>query len=217
MPQTEKAKRELVAIPGPSGTLEGILSTPSTALTQGLTVICHPHPLHEGTMNNKVVHFLAKTFTDNGFAALRFNFRGVGNSEGQYGEGKGETADTLAAISWLRCQHNPTLPLWLAGFSFGGYTSLSAANQNKVAGLVSVAPAVHLFDFNTLSHPECPWLVIQGEKDDIVECDSVLSWTKQMSPAPELITLPDAGHFFHGQLNLLKTHVAAFIQAHASP
>lgn len=213
MSQFKKSKREAVVIPGPSGKLEGILSTPSQGLACGLAVICHPHPAHEGTMNNKVVHFLAKTFHDNGFAALRFNFRGVEKSEGQYDGGQGETLDTLVAMSWLQQQYNPNLPLWLAGFSFGGYTSLSAAGQSNIAGLISVAPAIHLFDFITLPHPKCPWLVIQGEKDEVVKYDDVLHWAKQRLPAPELITLPNASHFFHGQLNVLSDHVANFIQA----
>lgn len=207
------SKRETVLIPGAAGKLEGILSTPTSAA--GLVVICHPHPSHEGTMNNKVVYSLAKTFNDKGFAALRFNFRGVENSEGQYGEGKGETLDTLAAMSWLRQQYNSGLPLWLAGFSFGGYTSLSAAGQSNLAGLISVAPAVHLFDFTSLPQPECPWLVIQGKKDDIVKYTEVVCWARHMSPTPKLIALPEAGHFFHGQLNALKHHVAEFIQAQA--
>lgn len=212
MPQTKKSKREVVLIPGPEGRLEGILSTPAQALPCGLVVICHPHPEHEGTMNNKVVHFLANAFNDNAFAALRFNFRGVEKSEGQYDEGKGETEDTLAAMDWLRQQYKPGLPLWLAGFSFGGYTSLSAAGQNNIAGLISVAPAIYLFDFITLPHPDCPWLVIQGEKDEVVKFNDVLHWAKQKSPAPEFITLPNASHFFHGQLNLLRDHVTDFIQ-----
>ncbi len=215
MSQSKKSKRETVLIPGPGGKLEGILSTPIQAVTCGLAVICHPHPAHEGTMNNKVVHFLAKTFNDNGLTALRFNFRGVENSEGQYDDGKGETLDTLAAMSWLRQQYDPSLPLWLAGFSFGGYTSLNAAGQSNIAGLINVAPAVHLFDFIALPHPECPWLVIQGKKDEIVKYDDVLQWAKQRSPTPEFITLPNASHFFHGQLNLLSDHVADFIQTQA--
>jgi len=215
MPKSKNIKRETVLISGPSGQLEGILSSPTQDLVCGLAVICHPHPAHEGTMNNKVVHFLAKTFNNNGFAALRFNFRGVENSEGQYNEGKGEILDTLAAMSWLQQQYDPGLPLWLAGFSFGGYTSLNAAGQSNIAGLISVAPAIHLFDFIALPHPECPWLVIQGEKDEIVKYDDVLQWTKQKLPNPELITLPNASHFFHGQLNLLSDHVADFIQTQA--
>jgi len=151
MSQAKKSKRKVVLIPGPDGALEGILSTPTQASPCGLAVICHPHPAHQGTMNNKVVHFLANAFDDTGFATLRFNFRGVEKSEGQYDEGKGETLDTLAAVHWLRQQYKPSLPLWLAGFSFGGYTSLSATRQSNIAGLISVAPAIHLFDFITTS------------------------------------------------------------------
>jgi len=213
MTQEKKLKRKVVLIPGSDGALEGILSTPTQASPCGLAVICHPHPAHQGTMNNKVVHFLANAFNDTGFAALRFNFRGVEKSEGQYDEGKGETLDTLAAISWLQEQYDSSLPLWLAGFSFGGYTSLSAAGKSNIAGLISVAPAIHLFDFMTLPHPDCPWLVIQGEKDEVVKFDDVLRWVKQRSPAPEFITLPNATHFFHGQLHLLRDHVVDFIQA----
>ena len=195
---------EPLAIAGPAGRLEAITSCPETEFTsRAVAVVCHPHPLYGGTMQNKVVHYLAKSFNDLGLRALRFNFRGVGASEGRYGEGVGEAADLRAVLAWLG-ERLPGAEIWLAGFSFGAYVALREASHGGVAQLVTVAPPVNFFDFAPLPVPSCPWLLIQGDQDEVVPADDVLSWAGGLSPAPEIISMAGVDHFFHGRLNALR-------------
>jgi len=192
-------------IQGPVGSLEGILACPAdNSVVQSIAVICHPHPLHSGTMQNKVVHYIAKTLNEMGMASLRFNFRGVGDSEGDYAEGQGETDDLLATLGFMRARY-PDAKVVLAGFSFGAYVALRASTKAAVEQLILVAPPVHLFDFTQLSLPNCPCLLIQGEVDEIVSCQDVLIWAQGCHPLPNIVVLPEASHFFHGCLNLLRT------------
>lgn len=207
--------RQTLTFPGPAGKLQAILSEPESdpALVSNAVVVCHPHPLHGGTMHNKVVHYLAKAFSDQGAAALRFNYRGVGDSNGSYDEGQGETEDVLAALDWMHKGY-PHARLWLAGFSFGAYTSLKASTQRELAGLISVAPPVHLFDMTHLPQPQCPWLIIQGDQDMVVSFAAVQHWVAQLSVMPRFVPLEGIGHFFHGKLHALHSVVGEFIRQH---
>lgn len=200
-------------IQGPQGTLEGLIDLPAdTNAIRQIAVLCHPHPLHGGTMNNKVTHSMAKAFSELGFAAIRFNFRGVGASEGRFDHGRGETDDTQAVIEWARKTY-PDTSLWLGGFSFGSYTALNACGQRSdVEGLITVAPAVNLFDFRCLPLPQCPWLVVQGDQDDVVPCDDVLDWAGSVEKRPFVLRMKGAGHFFHGRLNDLRSTVKQFLK-----
>jgi alpha/beta superfamily hydrolase len=171
-------------------------------------IICHPHPLFGGAMGNKVVTTLARTFHDHGMATIRFNFRGVGKSTGAHDQGHGETDDVLAIAAWVK-QERPQDTLWLAGFSFGGYVAANAASSLAVAQLITVAPQVSRFDDIDLSKILCPWLVIQGEADDVISPDAVYEWAEHQQPAPTLVRIPGAGHFFHGQLGDLRKVVEA--------
>src|SRR5574337_2096335 len=134
------ASTEQVKFQGPAGMLEGLLDKPLDA-PRAVAVVCHPHPLQQGAMTNKVTYILARAFNDLGALSLRFNFRGVGKSTGRYDNGVGETGDALAALDWLSAQHRG-LPLWLGGFSFGAYVALRAQSERPVRRLVTVAPAV---------------------------------------------------------------------------
>jgi alpha/beta superfamily hydrolase len=137
---------------------------------------------------------------------LRFNFRGVGNSEGQFDEGDGELADLLAVVDWLqkvRGKHD----IWLAGFSFGACVAAKGAIQLEPKKLVTVAPAVDYVDMKNLAPILCDWVLVQGEKDDVVSPASVFSWAEQRDPQPVVIRFPEAGHFFHGQLAELRMRV----------
>lgn len=185
-------------LPGKVGQLEALVQLPQTDIKKA-AIICHPHPLFGGTMDNKVVHTLAKAFFQMGYATVRFNFRGVGKSEGVYGEAIGETEDTLAVIDWLKKQW-PDVELTLAGFSFGAYVAARTASFYPVAQLVSIAPSVEHADFYSLKNIVCPWLVVQGEKDEVVPPESVYKWVASRKPPPTLIRLPDVTHFFHGHL-----------------
>jgi hypothetical protein len=172
-------------------------------IPEAVAVICHPHPLHGGSLSNKVVHQLAKTFTGLGAVCIRFNFRGVGESEGAYDEGRGELQDLLAVVAWARARW-PELPLWLGGFSFGGSIALQAAQQLAPQRLVTVAPAINYFPDSSLNLPGISWLLIQGGADDIVPATLVTEWAADLEFQPQLVLLEGAGHFFHGRLNELR-------------
>jgi len=197
-------------IEGPIGRLEAIVDRPGEGALQGCAVVCHPHPQHGGTMHNKVAHTLARAFARSGFEALRFNFRGTEQSEGQYDNGVGELDDALAAIEWMRARHG-SYPLWLAGFSFGAAIAVKAAAVTHVDGLISVAPAISRFATGLESQPDCPWLIIQGDQDELVDVDETVEWVDSLEPGPELLIVPQGEHFFHGRLTELKKAVMEFI------
>lgn len=194
----------LERIRGPAGALEVLLSCPAPEQARPASaVICHPHPLYGGTMQNKVVHTVARAYSDLGLRTVRFNFRGVGSSDGAFDHGAGETADVMAVIDWL-ARARPRDSLFLAGFSFGAYVALRAAAQRRPAHLLSIAPPVHMYDFAALPHPQCPWWVIQGEADEVVDAQAVTAWAATLDPAPQLVRLPGVSHFFHQRLNDLR-------------
>ena len=201
--------REL-AIPGPAGLLEAILESPGAGEIAGAAIICHPHPQHGGTMHNKVAHTLARAFLRLGFVALRFNFRGTEGSEGQFDDGIGELDDARAALAWMAQQH-PDRPLWLAGFSFGAAIAVRAAVTAEIGGLISVAPAIVRFAGTLDRQPDCPWLVIQGDEDELVDVDEMIEWFNGLEPGPELLIMPGAEHFFHGRLSELREAVMEFV------
>jgi alpha/beta superfamily hydrolase len=194
-------------IAGPAGAIECAVDEPAAgSAVRGVAVLCHPHPQHGGTMDNKVVQTLARAFVQVGFRAVRFNFRGVGSSAGAWDHGRGEVDDALAVIAALR---DPGLPLALGGFSFGGAiatqaAALLAAAATPAQRLVLVAPAVVNFPAQPVSQDT---LLIHGEADDVVPLAAVLDWARPQ--ALPVTVVPGTGHFFHGQLALLKQIVAA--------
>ena len=197
-------------IDGPVGRLEAIFEQPSEARPVGNVVVCHPHPQHGGTMHNKVAHTLARAFLHAGFVALRFNFRGTEQSGGCYDEGVGELDDALAAMDWMRERQSELSP-WVAGFSFGAAVAVKAAVARPVAGLVSVAPAISRFACGLKTQPSCPWLVVQGDQDELVDVEETIEWVNGLEPGPELMIIDDAEHFFHGRLVDLREAVADFV------
>jgi len=196
-------EKEALTIAGPTGRIEALLEVPGNSLGTTVGVVCHPHPLHQGTMMNKVVHTIARALNDLGMPAVRFNFRGVGASDGKYSDGVGETDDVLAVVRWAT-ETYPAAKLWLAGFSFGALVSYRAALETDTDQLISIAPPVDRFKDLATEQPTCPWLIIQGDADDVVSCDEVVAWVNELPPGPELIVFPGAGHFFHGQLIQLR-------------
>jgi uncharacterized protein len=169
-------------------------------------VICHPHPLYGGTMDNKVVTTLARALREVGIPSLRFNFRGVGGSAGAFDQGNGETDDANAIADYGAARW-PGKSLVLAGFSFGGYVALRLAMKRAVARLITVAPAIQRFDVTDGGVPDCPWLVVQGDADDVVDPQAVISWARGLVPPPKLAVLAGVGHFFHGHLHELRDSV----------
>jgi uncharacterized protein len=194
---------EPVVIAGPAGQLAGIVEDPQVVPLPGFAVLCHPHPLHGGTMQNKVVYTLARAFQEAGYPSVRFNYRGVGASDGRYDEGRGETQDALAVIAWAR-RRWPGAPLALAGFSFGALIALRAAAVEAPKFLLSVAPAVSRNDYAQIVRPDCPWLIVQGEVDELVDYRDVQAFAARFVPPPELQLLPGVDHFFHGRLQELR-------------
>ena len=190
-----------VTVDGPAGPIACAIDDPAHGQPpRGVAVLCHPHPLHGGTMDNKVVQTLARAFVQLGWRAVRFNFRGVGASAGHWDEGRGEVDDALAVIGQLR---DPALPLALGGFSFGGYVATQAAARlpadAQVQRMVLIAPAARNF---VLAPVPQDTVVIHGEADDVVPLAAVLEWARpQVLP---VTVVPATGHFFHGQLALLK-------------
>jgi uncharacterized protein len=207
---------EQVVIAGPAGQLEALAETPRDSEVQAAAVICHPHPLHGGTMQNKVAHTLARAFLAQRFLALRFNFRGVGKSEGRFDEGRGERQDALAAVEEAK-RRLPGAPVWLAGFSFGAAIAAGVARESRAAGLVTVAPAISRLAAVDVPEPACPWLVIQGDRDELVNVDETIEWLNGLQPGPELQVFDGAEHFFHGRLVELRKAVEAFVGEHMAP
>jgi alpha/beta superfamily hydrolase len=195
---------------GPVGRLEAVVERPGEGALQGCAVVCHPHPQHGGTMHNKVAHTLARAFVRSGYETLRFNFRGTEESEGHFDNGIGELDDALAAVEWMRARHG-SYPLWLAGFSFGAAIAVKAAVAKHVDGLVSVAPAISRFATGLESQPQCPWLVVQGDQDELVDVEETVEWMDSLEPGPELLVIPGGEHFFHGRLAELREAVMEFI------
>jgi alpha/beta superfamily hydrolase len=194
-----------VSIAGPVGRLEAVIEEPApgSGAPSVAAVICHPHPLFGGTLHNKVVHTLARSLRAGGAATLRFNFRGVGTSEGTHDDGAGEIQDALAAVAWARARW-PGAALVLAGFSFGGAVAIQAAGAASPAWLITVAPAVDRIKLEPRDLPHGDWLVVQGDADDVVAADSVVQWMTRWAPQARVRVLSGVGHFFHGRLHELQ-------------
>lgn len=208
-------------IPGPVGQLEAAISCPDPQHVEAMGIVCHPHPLHQGTMQNKIVTTLARLFAEHGCPVARFNYRGVGKSEGEYDEARGEVDDALAMVTWMQ-ENYPQTKLWLAGFSFGSFIAASAAdrltqhNSDTVAGLISIAPPVERMAFAALQHICCPWWVVQGDADEVVTPAEVYRWLEAPGPNRTRIDMPGVTHFFHGELNALYDKLHAEITPHLS-
>jgi uncharacterized protein len=200
---------------GPAGRLETLVSVPNTDTYTGIAVICHPHPLYGGAMTNKVVWTLTASALKAGLVVARFNFRGVGKSEGVFDNAMGETEDALAVVAALR-QQQPTAPLLLAGFSFGAYVSLKAAAQARPAAVVSIAPPFGRYVDSTErpAQPQCPWLAVHSADDDVVAYEETKAVLDAYAPPPEFVHFDTAGHFFHGQLEALQQAVLPFLARH---
>jgi alpha/beta superfamily hydrolase len=207
------SKTRRFQLAGAAGAIEVLRDEPAAAeLRHGTAVIAHPHPLFGGTMDNKVVQTLARAFVQAGWIALRFNFRGVGASQGQHDEGRGELDDMLAVIA----AQAPEGPLALAGFSFGSYVASLAAqalwSSRSIEKIVLVGTAASRFDVATLPQQVHDLtLVVHGEQDDTVPLASVMDWARPQSLPVTVV--PGGGHFFHGQLPLLKSLVARHLRS----
>jgi uncharacterized protein len=201
-----------VFIDGPAGPLEARVEDPRPAGPVPVAgIVCHPHPLYGGTMQNKVVHTLARAMQELGAPTVRFNFRGVGSSAGTYDAGRGELEDALAVADWAKTMWGCE-SLWLAGFSFGAAVALRAAAAVRPLALVTVAPPVGRILAEDTPHPHCAWLVVQGDADELVDFAAVRNWVASYAEPPELAVFDGAEHFFHGRLGELRSVVRGFLE-----
>jgi len=197
---------EKLFIDGSVGRLQSIYQ--AGASNKAAIVICHPHPLFGGTMRNKVVYWMARAFEDFGHPVLRFNFRGVEQSDGTWDAGDGESEDAGAALDWMHERH-PDVPLWLAGFSFGCFAGLKAAvNDERIERMFAVAPAVNLWDFSFMRNETRPLKVIHGTADELVPHVMVSAWVELLESA-EYVEIEEASHFFPNHMVHLQSALTA--------
>jgi alpha/beta superfamily hydrolase len=208
-----------VLLQGAAGIIEAVVDQPEAQCARaGVALICHPHPLHGGTMHNKVVTMIERSLREVGMTTVRFNFRGVGKSEGEHDNGRGETLDLLTVAEWV-AEQRANDALWLAGFSFGAYVALLGARHLPVKQMISIAPPAGRWDFSAVLPPTCPWLVVMGEDDDVVEPQQVFDWIEGMPAAerPNLIRMPETGHFFHRRLMDLRGAIKNGVRSNLPP
>ena len=203
---------ERTTIDGPAGALEIAQNVPETA-PRGIALVAHPHPLQGGTLDNKVAQTLAKTFYALGYAAIRFNFRGVGQSEGTFDDGAGEAADAIAALRFAQARFDTAggaLPVVLAGFSFGAFVQTIVAQSVAAERIVLVGPAARRMTDTVVPGDT---IVIHGEEDDVVPLPDVFAWARPQ--ALPVVVFPGCGHFFHGRLPQLQRTIAGMWHGHA--
>ena len=195
-------------IPGPSGELETLITKVEQPQHAVFAVLCHPHPQQEGTMRNKVVTTLMKAYDMLGIPTIRFNYRGVGQSAGEYDHAVGEIEDALAAVQYMQA-HYPDFKCAMAGFSFGAYIAAATANKINPVHLITLAPVIAGYPFAQLTI-QCPWLAMIGADDDVASVPDLEAFVKTRKITFEI--MPEAGHFFHGQLIPLREQLIGFLK-----
>ena len=200
---------------GPEGRLEGRFHQ-AKGETPPIALLLHPHPQHGGTMNNRVVFQLFRSFTQRGFSALRFNFRGVGRSQGSFDDGLGEFSDAAAALDWVQA-HNPDAPeCWVAGFSFGARLGLRLLTKQRAGtGFIAVAPPVKNLDFSFLTSWPAAGLIVHGTNDTLVPLEGLRKWIEKLQGAHPVRFQPieDASHFFEDHLAVLANVIHDYLDS----
>ncbi len=205
-----------ITLAGPAGAIEAIVEAPEPDVPARplVTIVCHPLPTEGGTMHNKVVTMTARAMHQSGASTVRFNFRGAGASEGSFDDGNGEADDLRAVVAWVR-EQRPDAQVWLAGFSFGAYVAYRTAAELKPGMLIMIAPpAGRGYDFDSIAPFDGPWLVVQGEADEVVDPNAVYAWVDGLKQPPELVRIPDTNHFFHRRLMDLRGAVKNGVRAY---
>jgi alpha/beta superfamily hydrolase len=207
-----------VIINGPEGRVEGRYhhcKQPNAPIA----LLLHPHPQHGGTMNNKVVYSLYHAFVRRGFSALRFNFRGVGRSQGSFDRGEGELSDAAAALDWLQGYNPNASSCWIGGFSFGAWIGMQLLMRRpEIDGFIAIAPPANLYDFSFLAPCPSSGLILQGDHDTIVSLDAAQKLVNKLSHQRDIKIdyriVKGADHFFQSHMDELTTHVDSYIAAH---
>lgn len=200
---------------GPEGRLEGRYHH-SKRPNAPVALLLHPHPQHGGTMNNKLVYTLFQAFTKRGFCALRFNFRGVGRSQGVYDRGEGELSDAASALDWLQATNPNAAGCWVGGFSFGAWIGMQLLMRRpEIDSFISIAPPANMFDFSFLAPCPSSGLVVQGDKDDVVPHESVQKLVNKLRQQRDIVidhrVIPGANHFFHHRMDELVGHIDDYL------
>ena len=200
---------------GPDGRLEGRYH-PSNSPQAPLALLLHPHPQHGGTMNNKIIYKLYQTFTKRGFSTLRFNFRGVGRSQGQFDNGQGELSDAASALDWMQTQNPNTRSCWIAGFSFGAWVAMQLMMRRpEIDGFISIAPPASQHDFSFLAPCPASGMIIHGDKDEVVPQSSVdklaQKLQKQKNIKIDYRIVEGSDHFFIHHLDPLNEQVEGYL------
>jgi len=202
---------EVVNLAGPAGALEAQCMIPGAPVA-GAALLCHPHPLHGGTMHTKALSHAARALVAAGLPVLRFNFRGVGRSAGTHTGGPGEQDDARAALAWLASRY-PGQPLLAGGFSFGAWVGLQVGNADpRVTALVGIAPPLSLFDFDFLENGTADVLAVAGDRDEFCDAPSLEQLGTRLGARAAVRILPGARHLFIGHLRLLHDAVFAFVK-----
>ena len=205
----------VLSLQGRVGPLEAVLTVPPTIQSNQVAFLGHPHSLQGGTMNNKVVTTMARAFKELGIPSLRFNFRGVGQSEGVYDAGIGESDDMVALVAqWQKEQADAYFIF--AGFSFGSYVAYRTASQCAGARLITLAPPVHHYDYKAFDVLPKSWLIIQPEDDEVVPANLVYEFAAGFNPPLHLVRFAQTSHFFHGKLIELKTQLIDYMRLEVS-
>lgn len=205
-----------IVLSGPAGRLEGKYHK-SYRADAPVALVLHPHPLHGGTMNNKVAFSIFQAFVQKGFNVMRFNFRGVGRSEGVFDHGEGELADAATILDWLQADNPNASSYWVAGFSFGAWIGMQLLMRRpELAGFISVSPPANMYDFNFLAPCPVSGLILQGTSDEIVSIDAVETLAKKLSSQKSIEvqynTIHGADHFYTGKLNALISAIGTYLE-----
>ncbi|MBW7946262.1 MAG: alpha/beta hydrolase [Sphingomonadaceae bacterium] len=204
-----------VIFPGPEGRLEGRYQ-PGNKPRAPVAILLHPHPQGGGTMNNAIVQAMYQSFVRRGFATLRFNFRGVGRSQGTFDQGIGELSDAASALDWLQ-QFNPAAPVtWVGGFSFGAWIGMQLLMRRpEIKGFISVAPPANMYDFGFLAPCPSSGLIVQGLADEVVAHGAVQKLVDKLKTQKHITityeTVPGANHFFANEMNELMGVIDAYL------
>lgn len=201
---------------GPEGRLEGRYHQTRNA-TAPVALLLHPHPLHGGTMNNKVVYSLYQSFVRQGFAVLRFNFRGVGRSQGRFDNGQGELSDAASALDWMQAQNPNAADCWIAGFSFGAWISMQLMMRRpEISGFISVAPPASMHDFSFLAPCPASGLIVHGDKDEVVPIAAVSKLAQKLGNQKNIKVdyrvVEGGDHFFTDRIDELSGHVDDYLK-----